>query len=86
MTWWRFPEPRVIARSPPMKRVKIRRTCADGLGRLVEVDEPNPGAAATYAQATVSISGSEQANPLPAAYGSGYVDIGGVEGNYQSLH
>ena len=63
---------------------KMRRTCADGLGRLVEVDEPNPGAAATYAQATVSISGSEQSNPLPAAYGSGYVDIGGVEGNYQS--
>jgi RHS repeat-associated protein len=63
---------------------KLRRTCADGLGRLVEVDEPNPGSVATYAQATVSISGSEQSNPLPAAYGSGYVDIGGVEGNYQS--
>ena len=43
-----------------------------------------PGAAATYAQATVSISGSEQANPLPAAYGYGYVDIGGSEGSYQS--
>jgi len=63
---------------------KQRRTCGDGLGRLVEVDEPNPGSAATYAQATVSISGTEQSNPLPAAYGSGYVDIGGVEGNYQS--
>ena len=63
---------------------KTRRTCADGLGRLVEVDEPNPGSVATYAQVTVSIGGSEQANPLPAAYGSGYVDIGGVEGNFQS--
>ena len=61
-----------------------RRNCADGLGRLVEVDEPNSGSVATYAQATVSISGSEQANPLSAAYGSGYVDIGGVEGNFQS--
>jgi RHS repeat-associated protein len=63
---------------------KMRRACTDGLGRLVEVDEPNAGAAATYAQATVSISGSEQSNPLPAAYASGYVDIGGSEGNFQS--
>ncbi|MBZ5492453.1 MAG: hypothetical protein LAO76_16110 [Acidobacteriia bacterium] len=64
---------------------KVRRTCTDGVGRLVEVDEPNAGAAATYAQATITIGGiGEQSNPLPAAYGSGYVDIGGVEGTFQS--
>jgi len=46
---------------------KLRRGCADALGRLVEVDEPNQNAQATFAQATISISGSEQSNPLPAA-------------------
>jgi RHS repeat-associated protein len=63
---------------------KFRRACSDALGRLTEVDEPNPGAAASYAQATVSISGSEQANPLPGAPGGGYVDISGSEGSTQS--
>jgi hypothetical protein len=51
---------------------------------LTEVDEPNPGAAATWAQASVTISGSEQANPLPGAAGAGYVDIGGIEGTTTS--
>jgi hypothetical protein len=49
----------------------------------VEVDEPNPGAAATYAQATITINGSEQANPLPALGGSGSVIISGAEGTSQ---
>jgi RHS repeat-associated protein len=62
---------------------KVRRGCSDALGRLVEVDEPNQGAAATYAQASVTIGGNEQANPLPAASGTGYVDIGGSEGSNQ---
>jgi RHS repeat-associated protein len=50
---------------------------------LIEVDEPNPGAQATYAQASVSIGGSEQANPQSGSSGSGYVDIGGSEGSNQ---
>ena len=62
---------------------KLRRGCSDALGRLVEVDEPNPGAQATYAQASVTIGGSEQANPQPGSSGSGYVDIGGSEGTNQ---
>jgi len=49
---------------------KLRRACSDALGRLVEVDEPNPGAQATYAQASVSIGGSEQANPQSGSSGS----------------
>jgi YD repeat-containing protein len=44
------------------------------------VDEPNPGAAATAAQATITINGTEQANPLPAIGGSGSVIISGTEG------
>ncbi|MBZ5524872.1 MAG: hypothetical protein LAP21_21785 [Acidobacteriia bacterium] len=39
---------------------KLRKTCSDALGRLVEVDEPNPGAVATTATGSVTISGSEQ--------------------------
>jgi RHS repeat-associated protein len=62
---------------------KLRRGCSDALGRLVEVDEPNQAATATYAQASVTVGGSEQANPLPGAPGSGYVDIGGSEGTSQ---
>jgi RHS repeat-associated protein len=58
---------------------KLRRGCSDAMGRLVEVDEPNQGAQAMYAQASVTIGGSEQSNPLPASSGSGYVDIGGSE-------
>jgi RHS repeat-associated protein len=60
-----------------------RRTCSDALGRLTEVDEPHSGTPASYAQATVIISGSEQSNPLPAASGSAYVDIGGGDGTNQ---
>ncbi len=37
-----------------------RRTCSDALGRLVEVDEPNPAASSTAATGSVSIGGSEQ--------------------------
>src|SRR6185437_13435161 len=43
-----------------------RRTCSDALGRLVEVDEPNPGAGISTATANVIINGNEQANPQPA--------------------
>jgi RHS repeat-associated protein len=62
---------------------KLRRGCSDALGRLIEVDEPNQAATATYAQASVTVGGSEQANPLPGAPGSGYVDIAGSEGTSQ---
>jgi RHS repeat-associated protein len=57
-----------------------RKNCNDGLGRLVEVDEPNPGAAASYASGWVAVSGSEQqANTSPATSGSGPVSISGTE-------
>jgi RHS repeat-associated protein len=39
-----------------------RAACADALGRLVEVVEPNPGSVATSATGSVTISGGEQTN------------------------
>jgi RHS repeat-associated protein len=39
---------------------KKRQACSDAFGRLVKVIEPNPGAAATNATGSVTISGSEQ--------------------------
>ena len=41
---------------------KQRRTCADAMGRLVEVDEPNSAANATAAYGTLSISGTLQSH------------------------
>jgi RHS repeat-associated protein len=61
-----------------------RRSCSDALGRLVEVDEPNPGSTPTYAQAAVIISGIEQATPQAGSPGTGYVDIGGAEASSQT--
>ena len=59
---------------------KQRRACSDGLGRLIEVDEPNPNAAATNATGSITVSGSEQtANSQPAAAGHGSVTISGQE-------
>ncbi len=60
-----------------------RRSCSDALGRLVEVDEPNPGAPATFAQGSVTINGTEQSNTLSGASGSGAVTISGSEGTSQ---
>ena len=36
-----------------------RKGCSDALGRLLEVDEPNPGAGATLAGGSVIINGNE---------------------------
>jgi RHS repeat-associated protein len=59
---------------------KQRRACADGLGRLVEVDEPNPGAAAVAATGSVAISGSEQSATSQAATAASIsVNIGGSD-------
>ena len=55
------------------------RSCTDGLGRLVEVDEPNPEAGVSTATANVTINGHEQANPQPVVPGTGWVTISGNE-------
>jgi RHS repeat-associated protein len=57
---------------------KQRRACSDGAGRLMEVDEPNPGAGPSYATGSLLISGSEQSFQ-PATSGSGSVTISGAE-------
>jgi RHS repeat-associated protein len=62
---------------------KQRRTCSDALGRLVEVDEPNPGAGISTATGNVVINGHEQANPQPVIHGTGWVTIGGAETSTQ---
>ncbi|HEY3767970.1 MAG TPA: hypothetical protein VGN44_04785, partial [Candidatus Angelobacter sp.] len=62
---------------------KQRRTCSDALGRLVEVDEPNPGAGISTATGNVVINGHEQANPQPVIHGTGWVVIGGAETSTQ---
>jgi RHS repeat-associated protein len=59
---------------------KQRRACADGLGRLVQVVEPNPGSSAVTATGSVSISGSEQsATSQPGIAASIHVTIGGSD-------
>src|SRR5512135_2920032 len=63
---------------------KSRRTCSDALGRLTEVDEYHAGTPASFAQGTVTISGTEQTNALPAEPGTAYVDIGGSDGTTQT--
>ncbi len=57
---------------------KQRRACTDALGRLVEVDEPNPAAPATTATGTLTINGSEQ-SLANGASGWGTVTISGSE-------
>lgn len=58
----------------------LRESCSDGLGRLVEVDEPGAGSAAASAgTATVTISGSEQ-SPTGTP-GSGSISISGGSAN-----
>ena len=49
----------------------LRKSCSDGLGRLVEVDEPGTGAGtATPGTGSVTISGSEQTRTGSAGSGS----------------
>ena len=62
---------------------KVRKACSDALGRLVEVDEPNPGAGISTATGNVVINGHEQANPQPVVPGTGWVTIGGAEASAQ---
>lgn len=65
---------------------KQRRTCTDALGRLVEVDEPNPGAQAVPAQGTLTINGTLKTQSGVGATGattaSGQVSIGGSDAGF----
>jgi len=60
-----------------------RRSCSDALGRLVEVDEPNPGAGPTNAQGSITISGQLASQSGVGAHGavaaSDQVTISGVD-------
>ena len=54
---------------------KPRRSCSDALGRLVQVDEPNPGAAASNASGLVTVSGNEQSSTQSGFPATGQVTI-----------
>jgi RHS repeat-associated protein len=59
---------------------KKRQTCSDAFGRLVKVLEPNPAAAATFANGSVTVSGTEQSgNSQPATPGQATITISGHE-------
>jgi len=58
---------------------KQRQACTDALGRLVKVLEQNPGAPATFASGSVSVTGTEQSTGGAATSGSGTVTISGTE-------
>jgi RHS repeat-associated protein len=59
---------------------KKRQACSDALGRLVKVIEPNPGALATNAVGSVTVSGTEQSgNSQPATPGKATLTISGTE-------
>ncbi len=60
---------------------KQRKACSDGLGRLTEVDEPNPGAQDTVATGSITISGTEQSISQSGAPGKGTVTITGQRTN-----
>lgn len=57
---------------------KQRKVCTDALGRMTEVDEPNPNAAATYATGWAAVSGSEQSSGSSTS-GTGSVTISAVD-------
>jgi RHS repeat-associated protein len=67
---------------------KQRRTCSDALGRLVEVDEPNPGAQAIAAQGSFTINGTLKSQSgvgaVNAAPGTGSLSITGSERSVSS--
>ena len=59
---------------------KKRQACSDAFGRLAKVIEPNPGAAATNATGSFSVSGTEQsATSQPGQYASVTLTIGGSD-------
>jgi len=62
---------------------KQRRACVDGLGRLVMVAEPNPGAGATTATGSITVNGSEQDTGGAATPGNTTITIGGGERSAQ---
>jgi RHS repeat-associated protein len=65
----------------------VRRSCTDGLGRLVEVDEPGTasGSPATPASGNFTITGAEQSVITgPPTAGTGSVTISGTEQSWQT--
>src|SRR5262249_11720502 len=58
-----------------------RKTCSDGLGRLVEVDEPGAGAngPGTPGSGNITISGSLQSSTSAGTKGAGWFTVNGGE-------
>jgi RHS repeat-associated protein len=60
-----------------------RKGCSDALGRLVEVDEPNPVAGPSSATGSVTINGNEQSTGGVATSGSITITVSGSEQSAQ---
>lgn len=70
----------VVCTSATDEAGKQRQVCNDGLGRMVKVIEPNPGAPATNGTGWITVSGTEQtANSQPGTSGSATITISGTE-------
>ena len=62
---------------------KIRKSVADGLGRLIEVDEPGTGAQlAISGSGQLTVSGTEQSKTLSATHSTGSITINSVSTPY----
>src|SRR5207302_1228585 len=61
-----------------------RRSFFDGLGRLIQVDEPSPLVSATSGSGSISVSGSEQSTTVASAPGVGSVTMSGSERSTQT--
>ncbi len=60
---------------------KPRKRCTDGLGRLIEVDEPGDGTAGAQATGSLTITGTLRSGTVtahPASSGRGEVSVGGT--------
>jgi len=58
---------------------KPRKTCTDGVGRLIEVDEPGTGAQlASSGSGQLTVTGTEQSKTIPATHSTGSITINSV--------
>ena len=67
----------------------VRKTCADALGRLMEVDEPNQAAPAVPAQGALTITGSLQSHTTsgsPGVQAAATLDIWSGDGSGLDMH
>ena len=65
---------------------KARRTCSDGLGRLVEVDEPGDNFGGTRASGGLNINGSLLTQTIPGTNATNSTGTITIQGNEHSIN